>query len=211
MKNITFTLFYASWCGYCKRFMPDWEKFKQKVASMKQKLNDKGIFVTILEYESEMKDKMRENKIKQYPTIKVKIEEDYEGKKASKEINDHLEILCNDSDNLMLEYFFSNKCKHCVNFAPEWENIKKICKGEIKIKEYEESKSIEIMDKRDIEGYPTLRISREITVKEDRDIPKLLGYIDKDIFGLQTGGGDYYYQKYLKYKKKYEELKNKQR
>jgi thiol-disulfide isomerase/thioredoxin len=191
--------------------MPDWEKFKEKVNSMKQKLNDKGITVTINQFESVMKDKMRENKIKQYPTIKVKIEEDYTGDRASKEIKSKMDKLNNESDNLLLEYFYSNKCKHCINFMPEWEKVKKN-KGDIEIKEYEESKSMEIMDKRDIEGDPTLRISREITLTENRDLPTLLGFIDKEIFGLQSGGGNnYYYVKYLKYKKKYEELKNKQK
>jgi thiol-disulfide isomerase/thioredoxin len=55
----TMMLFHAKWCGHCVRFMPEWKKFKKQAK------------INVIEYEAdEDSDKMSENNVKGFPTIK---------------------------------------------------------------------------------------------------------------------------------------------
>jgi len=57
----TMMLFHAKWCGHCVRFMPEWKKFKKQAK------------INVVEYEAdEDSDKMSENNVKGYPTIKCR-------------------------------------------------------------------------------------------------------------------------------------------
>lgn len=56
----TLALYYASWCGACKRFKPSWEKFK----------NQNKKYINIVEYEDGTdKEMCRKMNITAYPTI----------------------------------------------------------------------------------------------------------------------------------------------
>ena len=59
--NVKLVLFYADWCGYCKKMKPDWNKFKEKYPNNCE------------EYESEnITDDIRKKyTIQGYPTIIV--------------------------------------------------------------------------------------------------------------------------------------------
>jgi thiol-disulfide isomerase/thioredoxin len=55
----TMMLFHAKWCGHCKTLMPEWKKFKEQAN------------IDVIEYEAdEDPDKMSENDVKGFPTIK---------------------------------------------------------------------------------------------------------------------------------------------
>ena len=57
----TMMLFHAKWCGHCVRFMPEWKKFKKQAK------------INVIEYEAdEDSDKMSENDVKGFPTIKCR-------------------------------------------------------------------------------------------------------------------------------------------
>jgi len=57
----TMMLFHAKWCGHCKTLMPEWKKFKEQAK------------INVVEYEAdEDSDKMSENNVKGYPTIKCR-------------------------------------------------------------------------------------------------------------------------------------------
>lgn len=55
-------LFYAPWCGYCKQFMPAWNKFEEK---MKNKINIEKIDCV------ENPEQCKKYDIQGYPTIKL--------------------------------------------------------------------------------------------------------------------------------------------
>lgn len=90
------TLFHAKWCGHCKNFMPEWTKFKNKIANIGGKHNN----INITTHEFEDKELSREKPvtingkpIEGFPTIKITItkngrtrEIDYEGKRKADEL-----------------------------------------------------------------------------------------------------------------------------
>jgi len=56
----TIMLFYVDWCGYCKKFMPDWERLSGS-------MSDNANFVKLNgDKETSMAEKYN---VKQYPTI----------------------------------------------------------------------------------------------------------------------------------------------
>lgn len=59
----TLVLFHADWCGYCKRFMPTWNKAKSELQNNNVVLRD---------FEAdENPDIMEENNVSGYPTLKL--------------------------------------------------------------------------------------------------------------------------------------------
>lgn len=83
-------LFHAKWCGYCKKFMPTWEKAKSSLQS-----DD----VVLKEFEAdEDSDVMTENNVKSYPTLKL-IKKDggvveYEGERSMESLESFLTEHC---------------------------------------------------------------------------------------------------------------------
>jgi hypothetical protein len=76
MKKIYITLYKANWCGYCRKFDPDWKKIQSilKSGDIKNKLDSEQAEVIFDEYEdSANRDVMLKNNISSYPTVKVSI------------------------------------------------------------------------------------------------------------------------------------------
>lgn len=67
-KNVTYgdeiVLYYASWCGYSRVFLPEWEKFKQWAS-----VNAKSLKVTSIRCESGNEELCIEKGIRGYPTV----------------------------------------------------------------------------------------------------------------------------------------------
>ena len=86
-KTVIIVLFHATWCGYCKRFMPEWNKFKENV-------NGKmfgGKQVNVREVESE-EPIIKNYKIEGYPTVKAIDENgnetDFNGERNEEALNE---------------------------------------------------------------------------------------------------------------------------
>jgi thiol-disulfide isomerase/thioredoxin len=99
--SIKTTLYYANWCGHCKRFEPEWDKFSEQINDMGNKIGKSDITV----------DKIEDNKISQgsvlingkeirgYPTVKISVSDDkgktveyeYAGKRDAKSLLNHFE------------------------------------------------------------------------------------------------------------------------
>jgi len=93
--HVDTTLYYATWCGHCVHFKPEWEKLKKKIKSLNGKFNN--IALTLHEYESENMPKnarINGQEIQGFPTIKVTVtknggntqEFDYNGKRDSEHL-----------------------------------------------------------------------------------------------------------------------------
>lgn len=60
IKNHSLILFYADWCGHCKKFMPIWNEFKTKINTDKY---------NIMEIESKDQFVNKINTLKGYPSL----------------------------------------------------------------------------------------------------------------------------------------------
>ena len=115
-----------------------------------------------------------------------------------------------------IELFYADWCGHCQTFKPVWKKLKEeLDKHKISHGEYESAKipkenfSQDVLDK--IKGYPTMLITTNDGEKKEYDGARTFNDILEalGVSGTQSGGNSNYYQKYLKYKKKYIELQNK--
>lgn len=59
-------LFHATWCGYCKKLMPDWNTFKSEMNG--KMINGKQVVIKEVESEEDM---IKNYEINGYPTIKA--------------------------------------------------------------------------------------------------------------------------------------------
>lgn len=104
-----------------------------------------------------------------------------------------------------------NRCGHCIDFKPTWEQLKHSFQQKgIKYNEYEASKDSDVISKDNIFGFPTIRIShngKSIDYNGERSQEAILAKIESL---QQSGGGeiDYKYKAY-KYWMKYENEKRK--
>jgi thiol-disulfide isomerase/thioredoxin len=132
-------------------------------------------------------------------------------------------------DSYTIKLFYADWCGYCVRFKPNWKKLEEISskntfvdknnkKVTLKLESYEESKNKEIIEKENIQGFPTIKFYKNgnlLDINADsRDTDKtLLEKLNLKINKqTQTGGGvkddkDEYYEKYIKYKAKYLKLK----
>jgi len=86
MSQINVELYHADWCGHCKNFMPTWKKLSSDL--------NKRTNIKCTDYEaSRDENKMKEENIDGYPTIKIKVndkKEEYEGKRDYETIHKHV-------------------------------------------------------------------------------------------------------------------------
>ena len=70
-EEITFTMYYVDWCGYCKDAKPKFEKLKDHAD--KHLINGKKIICKMVDCEAEEnKDVAKKEDIHGYPTFKLK-------------------------------------------------------------------------------------------------------------------------------------------
>lgn len=82
--------------------------------------------------------------------------------------------------NIEVELYYANWCPHCVNFKSDWKKFKKAVDGKIVCRQYEESEHKELMAKKNINGFPTLRIIVDGNMEEyegQRNFETLYNYV----------------------------------
>lgn len=93
-NEVIIVLFYTEWCGYCKKFKPEWEK--ASVQMNNSTINNKKVRFEKVDCDAN-ESLAREHQVSGYPTIKIlkkdKEAKDYEGERSLIGIKNHLESL----------------------------------------------------------------------------------------------------------------------
>lgn len=114
--------------------------------------------------------------------------------------------------------FHASWCGHCVRFRSSdvWKDLQKELEEDktkvIEVESAEVEKSDKVTDeqKKLVQGWPTIVVEKDgknYVFSGERTLNKLMDFVknpEKD----QQGGGNKYYQKYLKYKRKYLKLRS---
>lgn len=150
-NKIILTLYYAEWCGYCKRLLPEWYELKNKL-----KNNNDIILV-------EVEEKNIESNIKQtisgFPTlIRSTDNKKFIGANDIKEllnsyITTNADITSADNDTLTL--YYATWCGHCKHILPLWLEFKNNNDNDNLNIEEIESENISSDIAPQIEGFPT--------------------------------------------------------
>lgn len=127
-------------------------------------------------------------------------------------------------DKYKIKLFYADWCGHCRNFKPIWTEFKNFLKVNPNLKD-KDNKSISIVTEEfddsnnmeatleKVEGFPTIIVYKN-TIERDvyngeRTLNGLKKYFNLSTDSLnQKGGNLNYYNKYMKYKLKYLQLKN---
>tara|TARA_R110001592_G_scaffold45502_1_gene145407 strand:- start:371 stop:787 length:417 start_codon:yes stop_codon:yes gene_type:complete len=82
-----------------------------------------------------------------------------------------------------LVYFHMNGCGHCKRFTPIWDEFSGKYNGEIKLKKLERNEAGDMLDKYEIQGFPTILLLDEQGNKKvfegDRSIQGLESFINQ--------------------------------
>jgi thiol-disulfide isomerase/thioredoxin len=101
MTTVTATLYYADWCTYCTRFMPEWEKLSRTVRADKLVQGDATFKVNKIEAGNEpVPPQINGKDISGFPTVKVVVksnsgtrEFEYQGKRNADELQVYLKMM----------------------------------------------------------------------------------------------------------------------
>lgn len=134
MTDIIVDLYYADWCGHCKKFKPVWNKicdeFKDKI-----KFN---------EYESKNEEKIKLARISGYPTIKITVggnTKEYDGErnklgshlnsllqksssKSSSKSNSSSKSRSSSKSSPVIQFYYKKTCPYCIEFDKTWNQLK---------------------------------------------------------------------------------------
>ena len=82
---------------------------------------------------------------------------------------------------MKVSLFYANWCGHCKHFLPTWNTLKnEFKKNNIDFAEYEDSVNGDIMQKKQIEGFPTIKIEHngnEYDYNGSRDVASILNEV----------------------------------
>lgn len=91
-EEITFTMYYAPWCGHCRNAKPEFEKLKKIM--VKQPIDGIKIICKMVDCEAEEnKDVAKKEDIHGYPTFKLKSSKLMEVYKGDRECDAFFEYL----------------------------------------------------------------------------------------------------------------------
>jgi thiol-disulfide isomerase/thioredoxin len=221
-------LYYANWCGHCENFKPLWKELKNK-----------GIHnVSLLEYEDTDIKTMSAN-ITSYPTLILYVKDTpfkFEGHRTTDNIlnfvnnkinknNTQISNISNISDNtqksnisdntqksdISLVLYSADWCGHCKAFKPIWNDMQNEGIHGVHFEEYVQGTPVgnTKIKEENIMGYPTIILYINDNKHEyngNRTPNDIKSFVRKMI-----GENDKYYKKYMKYKCKYTNYKNKRK
>lgn len=100
MPSVEAVLYFAHWCGHCRVFEPEWDKFSIDLEQSNNEINN--IKIITKKYEESKMGQSRATingkDIRGYPTVKIKVtgdngksvEYEYTGKRSAQALKDHI-------------------------------------------------------------------------------------------------------------------------
>ena len=168
-----FIMYYAEWCGHCKRTMPHFNKLIE---------NYKGDIkiIAVNSEDEENKDLIKSQNIKGFPTIRYYpsgISSDAQEYNGERSYNDFMQYLSSknrskrnlnpmlknnksgDSKNALFIMYYAEWCGHCKRTMPEFNRLLNDYKGDVKIVAInsEDDKHKDLIKSQNIKGFPTIR------------------------------------------------------
>jgi len=181
-----FVMFFAPWCGHCKKLGPTWQELAKKFN------NDKNQTVAIAKVDCTVEKTLcQKQNIKGYPTIKLfkpgKEGENYSGGRSLEALTDHLTFpsppknesvislsrkefdLATKHDTPHFVMFFAPWCGHCKRLAPSWNKLAQSLKEEnqsVTISKVDCTVETDICNAQKVSGYPTLKFINQGVISD---------------------------------------------
>jgi protein disulfide-isomerase A6 len=213
-----FVTFYASWCGHCKRFLPDFDKAAQAFTS--------GDVIFAKSDVDKYRDLGNRFGVKAYPTLKwfpkgSTTPEDYQGGRDPEDIikfiNEkvgtnarlatpvsHVTVLTPENfDKIVLDptkdvfvEFYAPWCGHCKHLAPTYEKLASVYKSEpdVVIAKIDADHYKDLASKYGVSGYPTLIFfpkndKKGVRYEGARELNDLVTYLNEKTGSQRTVDG----------------------
>jgi thiol-disulfide isomerase/thioredoxin len=159
-------LFYADWCGHCRKFKPIFD------GDLKKLINDSNIPVELEAIDCDKyPEEASKNDISGFPTLilqindkSIKYQDQRSAEKIMQFIKNHINkdfVRENSNDNMAkLKLFYADWCGHCRKFKPIFDgDLKKLINYSnipVELEAIDCDKYPEEASKNDISGFPTL-------------------------------------------------------
>ena len=141
-------IFYAPWCGHCKRSMNDFIEATKKSDGKVKMFNSE---------DPESRELMKKYNVHGFPTIIKATGEVYSGPRTSSDI---LNFKGNGNNNQNNNYdtmiFYAPWCGHCKRAMNEFVKAERYSNGKVKMFNSEDPESRELMKKYNVHGFPTI-------------------------------------------------------
>lgn len=203
-----FVMFFAPWCGHCKRLAPTWNELaklyntKEEPDAIIAKVdctvetslcaeNDVTGYPTLKFFANGKQDPVRYKGQRDLESLQTFVEEQLgkeeepEGEEAVPagplyELNDDNFAKFVETGNHFIK-FFAPWCGHCKRMAPTWEDLaKEFANNEnIKISKVDCTVSSQLCSTHEVRGYPTLLFFRD-----GQKVDKYAGARDLDVFKI---------------------------
>ncbi len=228
--------FYMNGCGWCDRFMPTWNKLKEKNICKLYECESSNQNNSI---EAKQIEQQLNTEISSYPSIFLEVGgkyKEYEGDRSYEDVVKFIQDnsqksqtnLNNLTNTIELFLFHMDGCGWCERFMPVWYKLKEK-KSEYKYydcerAELDNSNEAKVIQEKlgYIKSYPSIFIKIEddyFKYNGPRSVNDIVKFINEKVKKnklIQSGGVIDYRLKYKKYKEmysniltKYNELKNK--
>ncbi|WAR16380.1 TXND5-like protein [Mya arenaria] len=206
-KERLFVMFFAPWCGHCKRLAPTWDELAAKY-------NVDGREVAIGKVDCTIETALcSDHGVRGYPTVKFfnlnKEGEKYAGGRTMEALTSYVQeqlgkapvelpkdeeglfVLTDDTFEAHVAKghhfikFYAPWCGHCKRMAPTWDELAKKTgiEGKVKIAKVDCTQNSQTCSKHSVRGYPTIMWFTNGEKSEDyrggRELPSFEAFIAK--------------------------------
>lgn len=225
--TVKLLLYYMNGCGWCDKFMPTWNKLKEKYSTEEYESND----INNSPDAEKILSKFGDDALNGFPSLFIvinNIHHRYNGDRSMNDIENFIASNGNikkdnkenkdNNDKVVFYYFYMDGCGWCEKFKPIWNKLKNNKEYDFYDYERNEMSELPIVDEIEkeldikIKTYPAIFIKIDNTFYKyegERKEETILDFVNKVMNKnkyIQSGGQIDYRNKYKKYKTMYAKL-----